>query len=106
MLRAILFTSAIATAMLASPAQASGPYGPAPWCAVMNTGMNGVYWDCSYATAAECAPNVVAGNRGFCNPNPGYEGRASEDANLGCRVVRSHVRRHGRRVVITRRICR
>jgi hypothetical protein len=105
MLRAALFTSAILTAMLASPALASGPYGPAPWCAVINTGMSGVYWDCQYATAAECAPHVIAGNRGFCNPNPGYEGPVAGEA-YGCRVVRSHVRRHGRRVVITRRICR
>lgn len=54
-------------------------YQQAPWCAVMNMGTGSVHWDCSYATIEACAPHVVAGNRGFCNPNPyftGYAGRA------------------------------
>ena len=105
MLRAALFTSAILTAMQASPALASSPYGPAPWCAVLNVGISNVYWDCQYATAAECAPNVIAGNRGFCNPNPGYEGRVADEGH-GCRVVRHHVWRHGRRVTVRERRCR
>ena len=41
----------------------------APWCAVLGMG-KGVYWDCQYATFEECRPNVLAGNRGWCNPNP------------------------------------
>ena len=45
-------------------------YGDAPWCAVINIGPGDVYWDCQYRTVEECAPNVVAGNRGFCNFNP------------------------------------
>ena len=44
--------------------------GDAPWCAVVNIGAGDVYWDCHYRTIEECVPNVIAGNRGFCNLNP------------------------------------
>ena len=46
----------------------------APWCAVMNYGTGSMYWDCSYATIEACTPNVIAGNRGFCNRTPYYTG--------------------------------
>jgi hypothetical protein len=49
---------------------ASFAYGDAPWCAVTNRGNGDMSWDCSYRSAAECQPNVIAGNRGFCNLNP------------------------------------
>jgi hypothetical protein len=55
------------------PAQASGT---APWCAVVNMGTGDAYWDCQYATFEACYPNILSGNRGFCNHNPGYEGPA------------------------------
>jgi hypothetical protein len=48
---------------------ASFAYGDAPWCAVINIG-KGVTWDCQYQTVEQCVPNVIAGNRGFCNLNP------------------------------------
>jgi hypothetical protein len=47
----------------------SRAYGDAPWCAVVNL-KGDVYWDCQYRTVEECVPNVIAGNRGFCNLNP------------------------------------
>jgi uncharacterized protein DUF3551 len=37
-----------------------------PWCAVISEG----HWDCQYRSIEECRPNVLAGNRGWCNPNP------------------------------------
>lgn len=46
--------------------------GDAPWCAVVEVGAGEVEWDCHYQTVEQCAPNVVAGNRGFCNLNPYY----------------------------------
>lgn len=52
------------------PVQAG--YGDAPWCAVINVGTGEMYWDCQYQTFAACQPNVIAGNRGFCNVNPTY----------------------------------
>ncbi len=51
----------------ASAGQAAGD---ATWCAVINLGMGDVHWDCQYRTVEECVPNVIAGNRGFCNLNP------------------------------------
>ena len=51
---------------------AAGSYGEAPWCAVINTGTGDVHWDCQFRSAEQCAPFVVAGNRGFCNINPRY----------------------------------
>jgi Protein of unknown function (DUF3551) len=42
----------------------------APWCAVITIGEDSVYWDCRYSSIEQCRPNVLAGNRGFCNPNP------------------------------------
>jgi hypothetical protein len=47
----------------------SRAYGDAPWCAV-KTLSGDVYWNCQYRTVEECAPNVVAGDRGFCALNP------------------------------------
>lgn len=49
---------------------ASYAFGDAPWCAVISLGPGSIYWDCQYRTIEECVPNVLAGNRGFCNPNP------------------------------------
>jgi hypothetical protein len=44
----------------------------APWCAVISRGGGNVKWDCTYRSIEECRPNVIAGNRGFCNPSPYY----------------------------------
>jgi hypothetical protein len=61
-----------AAAMMFDP-EVAGAYG-APWCAVLNYGMGSAYWDCQYSSLQACVPNVLAGNRGFCNPNPAYYG--------------------------------
>jgi hypothetical protein len=72
---------------------ASYAFGDAPWCAVISLGPGGVYWDCQYRTIEECVPNVLAGNRGFCNlnPAPGPSTAATERA-YGYR--RHHPTRH------------
>jgi hypothetical protein len=54
------------------PAAHAGSYGNAPWCAVQNLGAGDVVWDCEFRTAEQCAPHVIAGNRGFCNINPSF----------------------------------
>ena len=51
-------------------APAAYTFGDAPWCAVTEIGDGNGAWDCQYETVEECAPNVLAGNRGHCNPNP------------------------------------
>ena len=48
--------------------------GNGPWCAFINIGTGEVFEDCQYQTLEECVPNVLAGNRGTCNPNPRWEG--------------------------------
>jgi len=42
----------------------------APWCAVTNHGNGSMYWDRQYSSIEQCRPFVLAGNRGWCNPNP------------------------------------
>ena len=63
----------------------------APWCAVLDMGSGGVYWDCQYRSVEECAPNVIAGNRGFCNPNPRFHGVQQPERKM--RSARRHTRR-------------
>jgi hypothetical protein len=72
-MRVVLIAAVFLTAMLFDlrPAPAAGH---APWCAVLNMGPGDAYWDCQYASSEACRPNVLAGNRGFCNPNPRFEG--------------------------------
>jgi len=71
MTRIALAVAALAAVLCfaAAPSQA-GQYGDAPWCSVQYLGFGAQEWDCEYATAAACAPTVIAGNRGFCNRNP------------------------------------
>jgi hypothetical protein len=67
----MIATAALAVAMgFDVPASQAGTYGNAPWCAVQNLGAGEVVWDCEYRTVEECVPQVLAGNRGFCNVNP------------------------------------
>jgi len=61
-----------------------------PWCAMISLGLGNVYWDCRYNSLEECVPNVIAGNRGFCNPNPLWEGPyAAARPRYGKRRVRA-----------------
>jgi hypothetical protein len=67
---AIAALCAAATLSFTVPTRPAQAYGDAPWCAVINLGTGDVVWECEYRTAEECAPHVLAGNRGFCNVNP------------------------------------
>jgi hypothetical protein len=64
------------TALLAATTMigTGAAHAAAPWCAVVGTARGAVYWDCQYASFEACYPNILGGNRGFCNPNPAYEG--------------------------------
>ena len=74
MTRSMLTTIGVAVALcLGVPSSRAS--GNAPWCAVVSVGAGGVIWDCHYRSVEECRPNVVAGNRGFCNWNPNWSGR-------------------------------
>jgi hypothetical protein len=77
--RSILLAGAVLLSVSISPlnAEASG----APWCAVMAEGDGDLPWACKYRSIEECRLNVIAGNRGFCNPNPSYVANPPELKN-------------------------
>jgi len=64
-----LSAAAAAICLEVTPSQAQY-YGDAPWCAVVGVGTGETVWYCYYKTVQDCVPNVLAGNRGFCNVNP------------------------------------
>ena len=62
----------------------------APWCAVVESGTGSVYWDCQYHSFEDCyrRGNILAGNRGFCNPSPYYVANATEHRRSAKRRAR------------------
>ena len=74
MTRFLLGVAALTAAVSFHPEPARAQSGIAPWCAVVSIGAGTVQWDCHYRSIEECRPNVIAGNRGFCNMNPAWEG--------------------------------
>ncbi len=69
------------------PQPAAADYYGAPWCAVVSMGDGDMQWDCEYRSIEDCRPNVLGGNRGWCNPNP-YLAVSSSAAE------RPHSRKH------------
>ncbi len=78
---------AAAVCFYVPPSRASESY---PWCAVLMFGAGDVEWDCQYRSVAECRPNVIAGNRGFCNLNPWYVPMTIEPTKHRKRHVRQN----------------
>jgi len=82
----------VATAALAGviiglqPAQAY----EAPWCAVIEVSEGTVYWDCQYRSFEDCYSrgNILAGNRGTCNPSPYYVAGSAEQTQTRKRRAR------------------
>ncbi len=74
---AAALSSAAAIGFGISESRAS-TYGNAPWCAVVDQGAGNIMWECQYQSVAECTPNVLAGNRGFCQRNPYYQAAAPQ----------------------------
>jgi Protein of unknown function (DUF3551) len=68
--RMVFATAAVFAYLTGNLTPAVADYYEAPWCAVVSTGAGDVHWDCVYRSIEECRPNVLAGNRGFCNPDP------------------------------------
>jgi hypothetical protein len=44
-----------------------------PWCALRNFGSD-LSEDCQFRTFEACRATILAGNRGFCNQNPRWQG--------------------------------
>jgi len=49
-------------------------YYQGPWCAVESLGFSTVRENCSMRTFEQCRMETIAGNRGFCTPNPRWSG--------------------------------
>ena len=78
MMRTILVAAAALASVSFSLEHAEGA--EAPWCAVISFGTGSSYWDCQYRSFEDCyrRGNILAGNRGFCNPSPYYVANAAE----------------------------
>ena len=77
----LAFAAALSSAAaigLGVPESRASTYGHEPWCAVVDQGAGNVMWECEYQSIAECQPNVLAGNRGFCQRNPYYQAAAPQ----------------------------
>jgi len=48
-----------------------------PWCAGTDIGGGVFQYNCTLPTWEMCVQEVIAGNRGFCCPNPNYRGPES-----------------------------
>jgi hypothetical protein len=65
----MLIVSAVAAAMLP---RASRAY-ERPWCALTDIGGGVMHENCTIPTFELCVQEVIAGNRGFCIPNPRWQ---------------------------------
>jgi hypothetical protein len=70
--RGIVMVAGLWAAAVGAPAAHAGSFGNAPWCAVQDLGAGDVVWDCEFRSVEQCVPQVIAGNRGFCNVNPRF----------------------------------
>jgi hypothetical protein len=69
----ILVIVGVAAALLLD-VRPSGALYQGPWCAGTNRGSGTFVYNCGMRTLEQCVSEVIAGNRGFCSPNPYYRG--------------------------------
>ena len=69
----LAIAAAVTVASCASAGSGRIPEGP--YCAVTNTGFENITENCYMRSLDDCRREVIAGNRGFCRPNPRYAGR-------------------------------
>jgi hypothetical protein len=69
--RIVLIATVIAAATSLDP-RASQAY-ERPWCALTEIGGGAMYENCNIPTFEMCVQEVIAGNRGFCIPNPRWQ---------------------------------
>ncbi|HKG00896.1 MAG TPA: hypothetical protein VKB15_09765 [Xanthobacteraceae bacterium] len=80
---------AVAVATLFDLCAAQAYYGSGPWCAVQSLGAGTVTQNCTMLNFEQCRMETIAGNRGFCIPNPYWPGAYG----LGDAPRRTHKRR-------------
>ena len=90
MIRTILVAAAALASISFSPGHAKGAQ--ASWCAVISMGTGDVHWNCQYNSFEDCyrRGDILAGNRGFCNPSPYYVAGSAEQRQTRKRSARSH----------------
>jgi hypothetical protein len=90
MIRTILVAAAALASVSLSPGHVEGAQ--APWCAVIEVARGSVYWDCQYRSFEDCyrRGNILAGNRGFCNPSPYYVAGSAEQRQTRKRRARPY----------------
>jgi hypothetical protein len=71
MLRIVLVIGVLAAIQLTTQGPARANEGP--WCALLNFGSD-LSEDCQYRSLEECRVTIISGFRGFCNPNPRWQG--------------------------------
>jgi hypothetical protein len=49
-----------------------------PWCAEYGLGLGTWVQDCSMRTFEMCRMEVIAGNRGYCSPNPRWHAHTTD----------------------------
>ena len=70
-MRIVLVATAVLAAMSFDP-RASQAY-EMPWCALTEIGGGAMYENYKIPTFELCVQEVIAGNRGFCIPNPRWQ---------------------------------
>jgi hypothetical protein len=90
MIRTILVAAAALASVSFSPRHAAAA--AAPWCAVIELDPGTVYWDCQYHSFDDGyhRGNILAGNRGFCNPSPYYVAGSAEQRQTRNRHARPY----------------
>jgi hypothetical protein len=71
MARVVLVIGVLAAVQLTTQGPVRANEGP--WCALRNFGSD-ISEDCQYRSLEECRATVISGFRGFCNPNPRWQG--------------------------------
>src|SRR5215831_17357859 len=83
-MRRMLIVTAAGAAMLPRVSQAY----ERPWCALTDIGGGVMHENCTIPTFEMCVQEVIAGNRGFCIPNPRWQGPRSGGRETGARRKR------------------
>jgi hypothetical protein len=85
-MRIMLIVTAAAAAMFLDLRGSQAYEGP--WCALSDIGGGVMHENCSMRSFEMCRQEVIAGNRGFCNPNPRWQGNRQGARQTGARRKR------------------
>jgi hypothetical protein len=85
-MRIALAAAAVVTAIFLSSRPSQAYEGPR--CALTDIGGGVMHENCSVRSFEMCVQEVIAGNRGFCNPNPRWQGPAPGVRQSGARRKR------------------